>query len=179
MRRQKGLDWCRTEIYASHWIRSYQGHIHSNLALCYEKLDDITSFKETAIKCIEVDPNFIKGYYRLSKAFALSWQYDKQLNVLERGLAVESTNEDLLKMYKVAKHCSDHMNKFDKVMLEAPGGEESYLAYFVGGEVNNLPSDTVYASLERPTIPPKSTNVWIGMMIRSNHWWNPSIKEHS
>ena len=128
--------------------------MYSNLALCYEKLDDITLFKETAIKCIEVDPNFIKGYYRLSKAFALSWQYDKQLNVLERGLTVESTNEDLLKMYKVAKHCSDHMNKFDKVTLEAPGGEESHLAYFGGGEVNNLPSDTVYASLERPTIPP-------------------------
>ena len=128
---------------------------YSNLALCYEKLDDRILFKETAMKCIEVDPDFIKGYYRLSKAYALLWEYDKQVDVLERGLAVESANEDLLKMYKVAKQCLDHSNKFDEVTLEAPEGKESTtLAYFGGGEVNNLPQDTEYSSLERPHIPP-------------------------
>ena len=92
---------------------------YSNLALCYEKLDDRTLFKETATKCIDVDPTFIKGYYRSSKAYALLWEYDKQVNVLERGLAVEGTNEDLLRMYKVAKQCLHHSNKFNEVTLEA------------------------------------------------------------
>ena len=130
---------------------------YSNLALCYEKLDERTLFKETATKCIDVDPTFIKGYYRSSKAYALLWEYDKQVNVLERGLAVEGTNEDLLRMYKVAKQCLHHSNKFNEVTLEAPpeeGEESSTLTYFGGGKINKLPPDTVYSSLERSHIPP-------------------------
>ncbi|KAL7455510.1 hypothetical protein ACHAWC_010331 [Mediolabrus comicus] len=129
----------------------------SNLALCHEMLDDLISFKEAATKCIEVDPSFIKGYYRLSKAHALLWEYDQQLDVLERGLAVEGTNLDLQKMHKVAKQCLDHINKFDEVVLDAPSGSEeesSSLAYFGGGAVNKLPPNTKYATLERLHIPP-------------------------
>lgn len=41
--------------------------LYSNLALCYGKLNDIASFKKAAVQCIEVNPAFVKGYYRVEK----------------------------------------------------------------------------------------------------------------
>eukprot|EP00956_Cyclotella_meneghiniana_P005943 scaffold7775_cov61-Cyclotella_meneghiniana.AAC.14 len=46
--------------------------LYSNLALCYEKLNDFASFKKAAVQCIEVNPAFVKGYYRVEKAHSKS-----------------------------------------------------------------------------------------------------------
>lgn len=121
-----------------------------NLALCYEKLNNLSAFKEAALRCIEVDPSFIKGYYRLAKAHSLLWDYEQQVNVIERGLEIDSSNVDLQKMLQTATQNRDNMARYEHTTLTP----YSVRCYFGGGTVNNIPTDTVYAALDRQSIPP-------------------------
>jgi len=118
-------------------IDSSKPAYHSNLALCYEKLNNPSAFKEAALKCIEVDPSFIKGYYRLAKAHSLLWEYEQQVSVIERGLEIDSTNVDLLKMLQTATRNRDNMARYEQTTLTP----YAVRCYFGGGATNNIPTD--------------------------------------
>jgi len=52
-----------------------------------------------ADKCIELDPNFIKGYSRKGDAHILAKEYHKALEAFEKGLAIDSEDADCKKGY--------------------------------------------------------------------------------
>ncbi|KAL7527887.1 hypothetical protein ACHAWF_002340 [Thalassiosira exigua] len=136
---------------------------YSNLALCHEKLGDIASFKNAALKCIEVDPTFTKGYYRLAKAHGILWEYGHQVDVLERGLAAgESNKSDLQKMVRIAKTNLDHITGFDEVLLDQ--SESDPHPEFLGGVISSNIPHTTYSKLKRRHHPPLADQLRSNLM---------------
>jgi stress-induced-phosphoprotein 1 len=72
----------------------------SNMAACYEKLNDFANMEEASRSCIKADRSFIKGYFRLATAQKNLKDLDGCTKTLESGLAVDSSNSDLKKMKK-------------------------------------------------------------------------------
>lgn len=135
----------------------------SNLALCYDKLECIVEFKDAALKCVELDPTFVKGYYRLARAHYRVWEYEEEEKVLETAISIDATNNDLYKMLWEVKRRIEYRKMYDTVILEGPITESdaTTLAYFGGlpashsGECK-LPQNTAYSKLKRCPLPPLS-----------------------
>jgi stress-induced-phosphoprotein 1 len=72
----------------------------SNMAACYEKLQDFEHMEEAARGCIKADKAFVKGYFRLATALKNKNDLEGCIKALESGLAVDSSNADLKKMKK-------------------------------------------------------------------------------
>ncbi|KAL3804566.1 hypothetical protein ACHAWO_005461 [Cyclotella atomus] len=72
----------------------------SNMAACYEKLQDYDHMEDAARGCIKADKSFVKGYFRLAAALKNKNDLEGCIKALESGLAVDSSNADLKKMKK-------------------------------------------------------------------------------
>jgi len=70
----------------------------SNCAACHEKLGNFAEMENAARACINADPSFIKGYFRLATAHEKKNEYKAALDALTMGLAKEPRNKDLKKM---------------------------------------------------------------------------------
>jgi len=70
----------------------------SNMAACYEKLQEFDEMEEAARGCIKADKSFVKGYFRLATALKNKNDLEGCIKSLESGLAVDSSNADLKKM---------------------------------------------------------------------------------
>ena len=103
----------------------------SNLAVCFYNMGDFIAFKETAQKCVETDPAFIKGYYRLAKAHQLLYEFQEAAEVLEFGRAVDPDHPELKTLQKEIIERLEERKGYKEVMLSEP--TEPYLPYF-GGE---------------------------------------------
>lgn len=70
---------------------------YSNRSACFASIDNFENALKDAEKCIEINRTFIKGYSR--KAFALFKLNRKEeaLKVLNEGLEIDPSNEQLLK----------------------------------------------------------------------------------
>jgi tetratricopeptide (TPR) repeat protein len=101
----------------------------SNMAACYEKLNQYEEMAEAGRGCVKADKTFVKGYFRLAVAYKNLNDLTNCIKTLESGLAVESSNADLKKMKKevtelqrneqVATYC----NKAEELMQngDVPG----------------------------------------------------------
>jgi stress-induced-phosphoprotein 1 len=47
-------------------------------------------------KCLEIDPNFVKGYVRKGACHHLMKEYHKALAAYEKGLKMDPENKDLI-----------------------------------------------------------------------------------
>jgi len=72
----------------------------SNMAACYEKVNDYDEMENAARSCIKADKTFVKGYFRLATALKAKNDLEGCIKALESGLAVDSANADLKKMKK-------------------------------------------------------------------------------
>ena len=72
----------------------------SNMAACYEKLQEYDNMEDAARGCIKANKTFVKGYFRLATALKNKNDLEGCIKALESGLAVDSTNPDLKKMKK-------------------------------------------------------------------------------
>jgi len=70
----------------------------SNCAACHEKLGNFKEMEAASSACINADPSFIKGYFRLATAKDKQNDYKGALDALTMGLAKEPRNKDLKKM---------------------------------------------------------------------------------
>lgn len=70
----------------------------SNMAACYEKLDQYKEMHNAARECIKADRSFVKGYFRLATAQKHEGDVSGCIKTLESGLAVDSSNADLKRM---------------------------------------------------------------------------------
>lgn len=75
----------------------------SNLAACYEKLQQYEEMADASRNCIKSDRSFVKGYFRLATAQHKLKDLDGAIKTLESGLAVQSSNADLKQMKKVVQ----------------------------------------------------------------------------
>jgi stress-induced-phosphoprotein 1 len=72
----------------------------SNMAACYEKLQQYENMVDAAKSCIKADKSFIKGYFRCAVGQKHLKQYAECMKTLESGLAISSSNADLKQMKK-------------------------------------------------------------------------------
>jgi stress-induced-phosphoprotein 1 len=70
----------------------------SNMAACFEKINEYEQMAEAGRSCIKADRTFIKGYFRLATALKAMNDLPECIKTLESGLAIQSSNADLKKM---------------------------------------------------------------------------------
>ncbi|KAG5187176.1 hypothetical protein JKP88DRAFT_267900 [Tribonema minus] len=76
---------------------------YSNRSACYASLGQHDEAAKDAQKCIELNPAFVKGYYRLSAAQLELGEVDKALEAVTEGLKKEPSNADLTRQLRVVK----------------------------------------------------------------------------
>lgn len=69
---------------------------YSNRAASYIKLGALPEAKKDAEKCIELDPQFVKGYLRKGAAQFFMKEHDKALETYQLGLKIDPSNQELL-----------------------------------------------------------------------------------
>jgi stress-induced-phosphoprotein 1 len=95
-----------------------KNHIYySNRAACYHALNQYEQAGEDGRRCIEVKPNWAKGYFRVGLAYMFQRKYDDAISWFKKGLAVEPKNADL----KVHLEECEKLKASYKVRLNADG----------------------------------------------------------
>ncbi|GIL86810.1 hypothetical protein Vretimale_15617 [Volvox reticuliferus] len=69
--------------------------LYSNLAACYTKLGAYPEGIKAADKCIELKPDFAKGYSRKGTLQYFMKEYDKAIETYQKGLELEPENAEL------------------------------------------------------------------------------------
>ncbi|GFR40723.1 hypothetical protein Agub_g1331 [Astrephomene gubernaculifera] len=69
--------------------------LYSNLAACYTKLGAYPEGVKAADKCIELKPDFAKGYSRKGTLQYFMKEYDKAIETYQKGLELEPDNQEL------------------------------------------------------------------------------------
>jgi stress-induced-phosphoprotein 1 len=70
--------------------------LYSNRCAAYIKLMEFGYALKDADKCLELDPNFVKAYFRKGTIHHLSKEYHKALSAYDTGLKIDPTNKDCL-----------------------------------------------------------------------------------
>ncbi|GFZ05937.1 stress-inducible protein [Actinidia rufa] len=76
--------------------RTGQQQAYRNRAACYIKLGAMPEGLKDAVKCIELDPSFARGYSRKGITQFFMKEYDKALEMYQEGLKHEPRNQELL-----------------------------------------------------------------------------------
>jgi tetratricopeptide (TPR) repeat protein len=78
-------------------LDSSNAAFYSNRSACYIEKQDFESAITDSKECIKRNPDFLKGYYRLSQAYMNLRRYDDAINVVNAGLDKDPRNKDLKK----------------------------------------------------------------------------------
>lgn len=75
----------------------------SNRSASYAGTKDWTKAVEDAKECIRLNPQFVKGYYRLATAQLEMEEYDLAQATIKQGLTLDANNNQLLKVLRTIK----------------------------------------------------------------------------
>jgi stress-induced-phosphoprotein 1 len=70
----------------------------SNRSACYAALNEWAKAAEDGKNCIVTNRSFVKGYFRAALALQKMENYEAAMDVVKRGLGVDSANADLKRM---------------------------------------------------------------------------------
>jgi stress-induced-phosphoprotein 1 len=70
--------------------------LYSNRCAAYIKLMEPAYALKDAEKCLQLDPNFVKGYARKGTSHHLLKEYHKALDAFDKGLKLDPTSKDCL-----------------------------------------------------------------------------------
>lgn len=70
--------------------------IYSNISASFLQLENFEEAEKFASKCIEKNPNFVKGYYRKGMALKRAGKAKKAVEAFQQGLELDKTNEVLI-----------------------------------------------------------------------------------
>lgn len=77
--------------------------LYSNKALINLKFKNYREVTNDCLKAIELNPQFIKPYFRCAKAFLYLEQYKESIDICEKGLKIEEKNEEILQVKEEAQ----------------------------------------------------------------------------
>jgi peptidylprolyl isomerase len=97
----KALDYL--EFVKEPEVKDIETAIRSNLALVYMKLNNHKEAVKVSQKCIQADPKYIKGYFRLATAFLELKDYRSAMDASKAGIEHDSANADLREIFKKAQ----------------------------------------------------------------------------
>jgi DnaJ homolog subfamily C member 8 len=77
---------------------------YSNRAAAYMKADSVSKALHDAEKCVELAPNWAKGFNRLGVALERLRRFDQAIDTLKKGIELEPNNRNL---WDALKHCEE------------------------------------------------------------------------
>lgn len=89
------------------WEEAYK--CFSNRAACYTKLGAMPEGEKDADKCIELKPDFAKGYSRKAHVQFFMKEYEKAMETYQKGLEFDPQNQELK---DGIQRCQQSINKF-------------------------------------------------------------------
>ena len=92
---------------------------HLCISACHGGKGDWEKASNDAKECIKVNPEFIKGYYRLANAQSEKNEFDAALATVKQGLAVESNNPQLQKQMRQIKAKRDNQRRVENATKTA------------------------------------------------------------
>jgi len=78
--------------------KSEQHVLYSNRSAAFAAKNDYSKALEDAQKCIEVNPSWSKGYFRVGKALLGIFEFDKAFSNFLKGLQLDPKSEELKKL---------------------------------------------------------------------------------
>jgi hypothetical protein len=75
--------------------------ISGNIALMHMQLKNWGSMRDECKRALQFSDKNVKAWFRLAKAYQMMHQYEEAGDAIEKGLAVEPDNADLLKLQKL------------------------------------------------------------------------------
>mmetsp|Transcript_22701 Transcript_22701/g.56103 ORF Transcript_22701/g.56103 Transcript_22701/m.56103 type:complete len:270 (-) Transcript_22701:125-934(-) len=100
----------------------------SNRSASYAGLKEWGKAVEDAKECIRLDPQFVKGYYRLATAQLELEEYDLAQATIKQGLAMDANNAPLLKLMGTIKKAKKAAATTAAVAAGVGGGSSSAAA---------------------------------------------------
>mmetsp|Transcript_19134 Transcript_19134/g.40255 ORF Transcript_19134/g.40255 Transcript_19134/m.40255 type:complete len:163 (+) Transcript_19134:196-684(+) len=92
------------EFYSKAILQEPKNHIFfSNRSASHAGLQEWESAIKDAKECIRLDPEFIKGYYRLATAQLESKDYDASEATIKQGLGIDANHAQLTKLLRNVK----------------------------------------------------------------------------
>jgi len=92
------------DLYSKAILQEQTNHIFfSNRSASYAGLQEWESAIKDAKECIRLNPEFIKGYYRLATAQLESKDYDATEATIKQGLVLDANHTQLLKLSRNTK----------------------------------------------------------------------------
>jgi len=89
--------------------------VYSNRATCYAKLLAFDNSLKDCEKCLKIEPKFVKAWIRKGRIEHLKKQYHKAISSYEKALAIEPTNQELLRFYQETKMAVASRNQGGKI----------------------------------------------------------------
>lgn len=120
--------------------------IYSNLAACYTKLGAYPEGVKAADKCIELKPDFAKGYSRKGTLQYFMKEYDKAIETYQRGLELEPDNAELKDGLQRAVEA---ISRFASGQASAEEIKERQARSLADPEVQNMLKDPVVQQVLR------------------------------
>ena len=112
--------------------------------------------KAFAQKCIELDPVFVKGYYRLAQVQLKLWEFENGRQTLLLGLKHNPTNKDLWGMMIENERDLKFRNTFQETTISVPEQDYEFFGGLRPGNSLKIPRDSAYFRLKRSALPPYS-----------------------
>ena len=95
---------------------------YSNRSACYAALNMWNEASEDGRQCIMTDKSFVKGYFRQALGLQNLGNLDAALDVVKRGLGIDSQNADLKKMSREIEE-AQRLKKVDAAIAQAQSQE--------------------------------------------------------
>lgn len=93
--------------------------LHSNRSLCYLNLGDYEKALEDGKQSKRLNPDYVKAYVRIGKAYESLENYDKAVKNYERALTLDVTNKEILQLRSEARRLKGLNDRDNDKSLEA------------------------------------------------------------
>jgi len=114
--------------------------LYSNRSACYTKLGALPEAVKDADKCIELKPDFAKGYSRKGTAQFFMKEFDKAMETYKLGLEQDANNDELK---AGLQKCIQKINMGNSGMLSEEEQKERQAHAMADPEIQGILSDPV------------------------------------
>lgn len=114
--------------------------IYSNRAACYTKLFSLNEALKDADLCIELAPDFVKGYSRKAAAQYFMKDYDKAMQTYQKGLDVDASNDECK---DGIRRCVEQINKANRGELSEEEMKQRQERAMADPEIQDILTDPV------------------------------------
>ncbi|KAJ3446896.1 tpr repeat containing protein [Anaeramoeba flamelloides] len=100
--------------------------LYSNRSLCYGKMGQTEKSLKDAERCIQLEPNFGKGHYRLGASLLLLQRYEEALEAFQISLKLDPNNSLFIQKIRLCRtHLQSNLQnstdeKFQKLFTNKP-----------------------------------------------------------